>query len=205
MHLHLGLDATGLPPDLEIHHIRRAIRCRHASHAKRLASPAAMAQAGWLASWLASLLASWLASWLAVTRRGLARLIVRLMARLMTRCESAELAAFSVGCGFGIGIGFAQAQACAERASPALPSLYPSACLALLLRLRLRCFRLPRPRAHPRPPAPGPRSVEDWGRGVTSEQNLVLVSIPSQLCPQMAPKGKAVVHAYTCAPLGLGV
>ena len=40
-------------------------------------------------------------------------------------------------------------------------------------------------------------SVEDWDRGVTSPQNLVLVSIPSVLDPGMAPPGCHVIHAYT--------
>lgn len=39
--------------------------------------------------------------------------------------------------------------------------------------------------------------VEDWSRGVTAEQNMVLVSIPSVLDPSMAPNGKHVIHAYT--------
>jgi len=39
--------------------------------------------------------------------------------------------------------------------------------------------------------------VEDWNRGVTAEQNMVLISIPSVLDPSMAPEGKHVVHAYT--------
>jgi len=38
--------------------------------------------------------------------------------------------------------------------------------------------------------------VEDWSRGVTAEQNMVLVSIPSVLDPSMAPEGKHVIHAY---------
>ena len=39
--------------------------------------------------------------------------------------------------------------------------------------------------------------VEDWARGVTAEQNMVLISIPSVLSPGMAPPGKHVIHAYT--------
>ena len=39
--------------------------------------------------------------------------------------------------------------------------------------------------------------VEDWSRGVTAEQNMVLISIPSVLDPSMAPEGKHVIHAYT--------
>ena len=37
--------------------------------------------------------------------------------------------------------------------------------------------------------------VEDWNRGVTAEQNMVLISIPSVLDPSMAPAGKHVIHA----------
>ena len=39
--------------------------------------------------------------------------------------------------------------------------------------------------------------VEDWDRGVTAEQNMVLVSIASVLDPNLAPEGKHVIHAYT--------
>ena len=39
--------------------------------------------------------------------------------------------------------------------------------------------------------------VEDWARGVTAEQNMVLVSIASVLDPTLAPTGKHVIHAYT--------
>ena len=39
--------------------------------------------------------------------------------------------------------------------------------------------------------------VEDWDRGVTAEQNMVLVSIASVLDPSLAPEGKHVIHAYT--------
>ena len=39
--------------------------------------------------------------------------------------------------------------------------------------------------------------VEDWERGVTAEQNMVLVSIASVLDPSLAPEGKHVIHAYT--------
>jgi phytoene dehydrogenase-like protein len=40
-------------------------------------------------------------------------------------------------------------------------------------------------------------SLEDWDRGVTAPQNLVLVSIPSVLDSSMAPPGCHVIHAYT--------
>jgi phytoene dehydrogenase-like protein len=39
--------------------------------------------------------------------------------------------------------------------------------------------------------------VNDWERGVTAEQNVVLVSIPSILDPSLAPPGKHVIHVYT--------
>jgi phytoene dehydrogenase-like protein len=39
--------------------------------------------------------------------------------------------------------------------------------------------------------------VADWDRGVTAEQNMVLVSIASVLDPSLAPEGKHVIHAYT--------
>ncbi|QHO20930.1 Prolycopene isomerase [Arachis hypogaea] len=38
--------------------------------------------------------------------------------------------------------------------------------------------------------------VNDWERGVDAEQNVVLVSVPSVLSPDMAPPGKHVLHAY---------
>ena len=41
--------------------------------------------------------------------------------------------------------------------------------------------------------------VNDWDKGVTAEQNVVLVSIPSLLDPELAPPGKHVIHAYTPA------
>jgi len=41
--------------------------------------------------------------------------------------------------------------------------------------------------------------VNDWEKGVTAEQNVVLVSIPSLLDPTLAPAGKHVIHAYTPA------
>ncbi|MEO0410060.1 MAG: NAD(P)/FAD-dependent oxidoreductase, partial [Cyanobacteria bacterium P01_A01_bin.135] len=39
--------------------------------------------------------------------------------------------------------------------------------------------------------------VNDWERGVTAPQNVVLISIPSRLDPTLAPPGKQVIHAYT--------
>ncbi|MEM6446842.1 MAG: NAD(P)/FAD-dependent oxidoreductase, partial [Cyanobacteria bacterium P01_D01_bin.123] len=39
--------------------------------------------------------------------------------------------------------------------------------------------------------------VNDWARGVTAPQNVVLISIPSVLDPSLAPAGKHVIHAYT--------
>ncbi|PLZ86884.1 phytoene desaturase family protein [Fischerella thermalis] len=39
--------------------------------------------------------------------------------------------------------------------------------------------------------------VNDWERGVSAEQNVVLVSIPSILDPSLAPPGKHVIHVYT--------
>ena len=41
--------------------------------------------------------------------------------------------------------------------------------------------------------------VNDWDSGVDSEQNLVLISIPSVLDPSMAPEGMHALHAYTPA------
>ena len=41
--------------------------------------------------------------------------------------------------------------------------------------------------------------VNDWEKGVTAPQNVVLVSIPSLLDPSLAPSGKHVIHAYTPA------
>lgn len=42
-------------------------------------------------------------------------------------------------------------------------------------------------------------SVEDWDRGVTSPDNVVLMSIPTVAEPSRAPPGFVVVHAYTPA------
>ncbi|GAB4540259.1 MAG: NAD(P)/FAD-dependent oxidoreductase [Pleurocapsa sp.] len=39
--------------------------------------------------------------------------------------------------------------------------------------------------------------VNDWDRGVTAPQNVVVMSIPSVLDPSLAPPGKHNVHVYT--------
>nr|XP_043621905.1 prolycopene isomerase 1, chloroplastic isoform X2 [Erigeron canadensis] len=39
--------------------------------------------------------------------------------------------------------------------------------------------------------------VNDWNRGVDADQNVVLISVPSVLSPDLAPPGKHVLHAYT--------
>ncbi|XP_021736653.1 prolycopene isomerase, chloroplastic-like [Chenopodium quinoa] len=39
--------------------------------------------------------------------------------------------------------------------------------------------------------------VNDWTRGVDADQNVVLISVPSVLSPDLAPPGKHVLHAYT--------
>jgi len=39
--------------------------------------------------------------------------------------------------------------------------------------------------------------VNDWQKGVTAPQNVVLVSIPSVIDPSLAPPGKHVIHVYT--------
>ncbi|XP_042516685.1 prolycopene isomerase, chloroplastic isoform X2 [Macadamia integrifolia] len=39
--------------------------------------------------------------------------------------------------------------------------------------------------------------VNDWNRGVDADQNVVLISVPSFLSPDLAPPGKHVLHAYT--------
>ena len=41
--------------------------------------------------------------------------------------------------------------------------------------------------------------VNDWERGVTAEQNVVAVSIPSLLDGDLAPEGKHGIHVYTPA------
>ncbi|XP_004301557.1 PREDICTED: prolycopene isomerase, chloroplastic isoform X1 [Fragaria vesca subsp. vesca] len=38
--------------------------------------------------------------------------------------------------------------------------------------------------------------VNDWDRGVDADQNVVLISVPSVLSPDLAPPGKHVLHAY---------
>ncbi|GFY89290.1 FAD/NAD(P)-binding oxidoreductase family protein [Actinidia rufa] len=47
--------------------------------------------------------------------------------------------------------------------------------------------------------------VNDWESGVDADQNVVLISVPSVLCPDLAPPGKHVLHAYTpgTEPFGL--
>ncbi|XP_048134599.1 prolycopene isomerase, chloroplastic [Rhodamnia argentea] len=39
--------------------------------------------------------------------------------------------------------------------------------------------------------------VNNWERGVDADQNVVLLSVPSVLSPDLAPPGKHVLHAYT--------
>ncbi|KAK9069633.1 hypothetical protein SSX86_011537 [Deinandra increscens subsp. villosa] len=39
--------------------------------------------------------------------------------------------------------------------------------------------------------------VNDWNRGVDADQNVVLISVPSVLSPDLAPPGKHILHAYT--------
>ncbi|XP_038681918.1 prolycopene isomerase, chloroplastic isoform X2 [Tripterygium wilfordii] len=39
--------------------------------------------------------------------------------------------------------------------------------------------------------------VNDWHRGVDADQNVVLISVPSVLSPDLAPSGKHLLHAYT--------
>lgn len=38
--------------------------------------------------------------------------------------------------------------------------------------------------------------VNDWDLGVDADQNVVLISVPSVLSPNLAPPGKHVLHAY---------
>ncbi|KAL2339336.1 hypothetical protein Fmac_013782 [Flemingia macrophylla] len=38
--------------------------------------------------------------------------------------------------------------------------------------------------------------VNEWERGVDADQNVVLISIPSVLSPNLAPPGKHLLHAY---------
>ncbi|NJL84804.1 MAG: NAD(P)/FAD-dependent oxidoreductase [Leptolyngbyaceae cyanobacterium SM1_1_3] len=40
-------------------------------------------------------------------------------------------------------------------------------------------------------------AVNDWAKGVEAPQNVVLISMPSLLDPDLAPPGKQVIHAYT--------
>ena len=39
--------------------------------------------------------------------------------------------------------------------------------------------------------------VNDWDKGITAPQNVVVASIPSVLDPSLAPPGKHVIHVYT--------
>ncbi|MGB7087875.1 MAG: NAD(P)/FAD-dependent oxidoreductase, partial [Phormidesmis sp.] len=39
--------------------------------------------------------------------------------------------------------------------------------------------------------------VDDWSKGISAPQNLVLISIPSVLDPALAPPGKHTLHVYT--------
>lgn len=39
--------------------------------------------------------------------------------------------------------------------------------------------------------------VNDWSQGVTAPQNVVVMSIPSVLDPNLAPPGKHAIHVYT--------
>ncbi len=39
--------------------------------------------------------------------------------------------------------------------------------------------------------------MNDWQKGITAPQNVVVVSIPSVLDPNLAPPGKHVIHVYT--------
>ena len=39
--------------------------------------------------------------------------------------------------------------------------------------------------------------VNDWDKGITAPQNLILISIPSVLDPGLAPEGKHAIHVYT--------
>lgn len=39
--------------------------------------------------------------------------------------------------------------------------------------------------------------VNDWEKGISAPQNLILVSIPSVLDPSLAPPGKHTLHVYT--------
>ncbi|AFZ13501.1 monooxygenase FAD-binding protein [Crinalium epipsammum PCC 9333] len=39
--------------------------------------------------------------------------------------------------------------------------------------------------------------VNDWDKGITAPQNVVVASIPSVIDPSLAPPGKHVIHVYT--------
>ncbi|MGB3294385.1 MAG: NAD(P)/FAD-dependent oxidoreductase [Phormidesmis sp.] len=39
--------------------------------------------------------------------------------------------------------------------------------------------------------------VNDWEKGISAPQNLILISIPSMLDPSLAPPGKHTLHIYT--------
>lgn len=39
--------------------------------------------------------------------------------------------------------------------------------------------------------------VNDWAKGVSAPQNVIVMSIPSVLDPNLAPEGKHVIHVYT--------
>jgi carotene isomerase len=39
--------------------------------------------------------------------------------------------------------------------------------------------------------------INDWQKGVTAPQNVVVISIPSVLDPSLAPPGKHIIHVYT--------
>jgi phytoene dehydrogenase-like protein len=39
--------------------------------------------------------------------------------------------------------------------------------------------------------------VNDWEPGVNAQQNVVLISVPNMVSPNLAPMGKHVLHAYT--------
>lgn len=39
--------------------------------------------------------------------------------------------------------------------------------------------------------------VNDWEKGITAPQNVILISIPSILDPSLAPQGKYTIHVYT--------
>ena len=41
--------------------------------------------------------------------------------------------------------------------------------------------------------------VDKWEKGITSERNIAIISIPSAVDKSMAPNGKHVLHAYTPA------